>query len=318
MSLDSITFENTILQCKSDSKPDIVVYILPLNPISFTLPDVIYDTVNDWIEYFRSKLVGPFLNDILWNDEVCTIMTHDAKTLISPRLFHFLGFKSKAKTLKRFLGFKARPTDKIPKQFTWPEEMYENKIYYNISGYAYIRSESKMNINVFAPKMIKVVSSNIEPYLCGGRFQNVLATIPLIETNNTITFIPSIPKFFKVNTNTLTSISVEMLDENDIPIRFATGPPNILKIRLKEMNSPYQNFFIHAGNDDSIDVFADNKPSSFKSKLPKEINLQGRWSVALTNIFLPPRIHNIYSSMCAVEMEVPLLDNALDDGSPLQ
>ncbi|RZD32612.1 MAG: hypothetical protein CXT79_05985 [Thaumarchaeota archaeon] len=169
--------------------------------------------------------------------------------------------------------------------------------------------------------MIKLISSNIEPYLCGGRFQNVLAVIPLVETNNTITFTPSIPKFFKVNTNILTSISVEMVDQDDIPIRFATGPPNILKIHFKEMVSPYQNFFIHVSNDDSNDVFADNKPSSFKSRLPKEINLHGSWNIALSNIFIPPKIHNIFSSMCDVEIEVPNLDNTTDDdndGSPLR
>ena len=318
MSLDSITFENSILQCKSDNRPDLIY--IPSNTISFTLPDIIFNTLKDWIEYLRLKLVGKLLNDISWKDEVCTIITNDAKTLISPRLFHFLGFKHKVKTLSRFLGFKARPTDKIPKQITLPEEMYENKLYYRISEYAYIRSESKMNINIYTPKMIKVLSSNIEPYLSGGRFQNVLAAIPVTETNNTTMFTPSIPKFFKVNSSTLTTISVEMVDQDDIPIHFAAGPPNILKMNLKEIDSPYQNFFIHASNVDSIDIFADNTPSSFKSKLPKEINLTSRWNVAISNIFIPPKIHNIFSSMCEMEIEVPILDKPIDndDHSPLQ
>ena len=48
------------------------------------------------------------------------------------------------------------------------------------------------------------------------------------------------------------------------------------------MSNFLENFHIQISSNDSNDVFPENKISSFKSKLPKSIDLSDNWSIALT------------------------------------
>lgn len=61
-----------------------------------------------------------------------------------------------------------------------------------------------------------------------------------------------------------------------------------------------EGFYVTLPSNASLNVFKDNKSSSFKVDLPQHIDLQGRWEVALTEISYPhtwfnlPHQHNYY------------------------
>jgi len=139
-------------------------------------------------------------------------------------------------------------------------------------------------------------------YECGGGYKNILCNVPLNHMSSAITFIPAVTQFFRVNSDFVNNISVKIVDENDIPINFTVGPPTIIKFRFKEMMNDNNNFYVQITNNDSVDIFPNNSPSYFKSKLPKVINLQDKWVIALVSIYLPPNIINFSNPMNVIEV----------------
>ena len=284
MSLESITFENTIIQYKGDTSYDIICF--PFDIERYAFPYKYFENLNSFADFIHLKTVGKFFKNIYLENGYFNLQTLQIRTLISPRLYHFLGFSN-------------------PNNVAI-EEWYDNEKYYIIGKYGienHLKADHKFDIHLYKPNLIKILTTNIEPYFSGGGYENILSIIPFENQCHTTIFIPSLPKQFKVNTNILTNISVELVDENNKPIYFAAGSPSILKIRIKEMDKFFKNFYIQASDIDSKNIYNENNHSSFKSKLPKEINLNGKWSVALTNIYLPGKIQNITYAMTQLEIE---------------
>ena len=68
------------------------------------------------------------------------------------------------------------------------------------------------------------------------------------------------------------------------------------------MMNDNNNFYVQITNNDSVDIFPNNSPSYFKSKLSKVINLQDKWVIALVSIYLPPNIINFSKPMNVIEV----------------
>ena len=51
-------------------------------------------------------------------------------------------------------------------------------------------------------------------------------------------------------------------------------------------------------------MIKDNTVSSFTTKLPKEISVDSRWEIALTSIYLPRKLYNIYKPMNIIDIEI--------------
>ena len=94
------------------------------------------------------------------------------------------------------------------------------------------------------PNLIKISCDNLEQYLCGGGFRNILSDILFDQSKRTLIFIPYIRQQFKTNTDFLSSISMQLIDEKDNPIKFIPGSPTIVKIRVNEMMGNRDTFYI--------------------------------------------------------------------------
>ena len=108
----------------------------------------------------------------------------------------------------------------------------------------------------------------------------------------------------------LSNISVLLVDENDIPINFTIGPPTITKLRFKEMDNDSNTFYVQISNLDSNDIYVDNNRSWFRSKLPKSLHLRDKWSVAVSRIYLPPKIMNIANPINIIEFQTQPSDSS--------
>ena len=62
------------------------------------------------------------------------------------------------------------------------------------------------------------------------------------------------------------------------------------------------NFYVQISNNDSLNVFPNNMPSHFMSKLPKVIKLENKWLIALASIYIPPNIINFSHPMNIIEV----------------
>ena len=96
-----------------------------------------------------------------------------------------------------------------------------------------------------------------------------------------------------MNTEFLSDISIQLIDEKNYPVQFTPGPPSIIRVRLKEMSNFLENFHIQISSNDSNAVFPENRISSFKSKLPKSVDFSDNWSIALTRIYFPSSVLRI-------------------------
>ena len=98
-----------------------------------------------------------------------------------------------------------------------------------------------------------------------------------------------------------------LIDENDTPINFTIGPPTITKIRFKEMDNDSNTFYVHIYHFDSNDIYVNNNPSCFRTKLAKAHHLKDKWSVATAYIFTS-KIMNIANPINIIAFETrPLI-----------
>ena len=307
VSLESAVVENSIIQYKSDVYPDIILDTsdqdtLPdtirlnadddndVNTKRFIMPDICFDNSKLFVDFLRVKTVGEFFKDVYLENGHFVLHILKSQTFVSQRLYRFLGFNP----------------DGLKPAFvlTTIDQLQNNvKKYYKLFPNSVLKAQESFDISLYIPNVMKILTTNIEPYLCGGDYKNILCTLPLEKYQQTTIYNPQIQKKFKINTNILNNISVELVDEKDNPILFAAGPPNIIKLRILEMARENNSFYIQASNTDSIKTYVNNSLSLFRSKLPKELNLNGEWEAALANIFFPTKILNISSSMNSLEIE---------------
>ena len=198
----------------------------------------------------------------LKNDAV-VIQTNGRKTLISERFLRFLGFTEYNKANKILKLGSVYFDGRLVKFY---------KSYYIIdigSQYNSLTANNILDLNIYKPQILKVVTPSIKEYICGGTYKSVLSVIPLDRSKSAITFTPSIKQYFRANSDFISNIVIHFLDENDAHINFAVGPPTIVKIRFKEMDVNTRTFYIQISNLDSSNIYVENQYSSFTSKLPK-------------------------------------------------
>ena len=105
---------------------------------------------------------------------------------------------------------------------------------------------------------------------------------------------PRLKKLYKISTNELKCAIIEIRDENNKLVKFSTGFPTIVKLKVSEMPCKMNHFYIRLACHDSKLIFSENTCSNFDVKLPKEVQLDSNWKVSLTSIFFLKNIHNIY------------------------
>ena len=301
LSLESVAIENSIIPYKKSEEPDIITYDEIYQ--TFFIPEQCFDDTNSFVSFLQRVCVNVVFKDIYLKNGVINIQTIGKLTLISPRFLRFLGF-TEYNTTNRILMLGDHYRDHRLKR-------YYGK-YYNIdfgAQYNTLSANNPFDLNIYKPQLIKVISPSISKYVCGGGYKNVLSVIPLDHSKSALTFTPSINQYFRANTDFLSNIAIQFLDEYDRSINFSIGPPTIVKVRFKEMDNISDTFYVQISNVDSNNIYIENTHSSFVSKLPKSLQLREKWLVALTRIYLPPKILNIDNPMNILYLEIEPLEN---------
>ena len=76
------------------------------------------------------------------------------------------------------------------------------------------------------------------------------------------------------------------------------------------MDTNTSTFHIQISNLDSKNIYVENHYSSFVSKLPKSIQLKDKWYVALSRIYLPPKILNITRHMNIIKFVIEPIEKS--------
>lgn len=93
-------------------------------------------------------------------------------------------------------------------------------------------------------------------------------------------------EYFNLNCNRLTSLSVQLVDENNRPLQLLSGQPTFVKLQLKKF--PMSSQVLRLSSFESTDIFPDNTNSSFRIMLQQPLDCCN-WDVALSSIYLPSK-----------------------------
>ena len=311
LSLESLAIENSIIPYKKSVDPDIITYEeidISHNKFQsyeeFFMPERWFENSRTFISFLQRECLSLFFKNVYLKNNAVVIHTNGRKTLVSERFLRFLGF-TEYNTVNKIFKLGSVYFDSRLEKFY--------KSYYIIeigSQYNTLIANHILDLNIFKPRILKVVTPSIKEYICGGTYKNVLSVIPLDHSKSALTFIPRIKQYFRANSDFISNIVIHFLDESDAPINFAVGPPTIVKVRFKEMDTNTSTFHIQISNLDSNNIYVENHYSSFVSKLPKSIQLKDKWYVALSRIYLPPKILNITRHMNIIEFVIEPIEKS--------
>ena len=260
--LDSVTIENSIIQYHTKNEvPDIVCFNRSIEdqPDQFIVPEIYFESILKFYNFLKSNCIGNFLKVIDIKHGKFTTQSNGKYTFISIRFFNFL---------------KLDKTDNLPiLGKDWMDgrfKKYYEKYYVIESSYFFkFHASQTFDLSKNLPRLMKIVSPNIKQYISGGGYTNVLATFPFDHSKRTTFFVRKVEEYFILNTEFLPDISIHLIDETGLPVRFTLGPPSIVRINVKEMSHFLKSFHIQISSIDSNDVFPDNKISNSKANYQK-------------------------------------------------
>ena len=123
------------------------------------------------------------------------------------------------------------------------------------------------------PNSIQIVFKNINPNINSAGNDLIIESIPMKLKTRILEYRPRLQKLYKICTNELKCPILEIRDENNKLVKFSTGFPTIVKLRISEMPSKMNHFYIRVACHDSKRIFSVNNCSNFDVKLPKEVQV---------------------------------------------
>ena len=304
LTLENLLTENTIVSYnKSDNLPDIIFNhsrrdkskFFKMSKQNFRSNESVKDYLKVELGLLTEKFVGSSINnpgcfDIELFDGYFHLTCPQVFDIcIHSKFFEFLGLSEYEHVIDKF----------------W----HENIKYYAISAQLennckVVKAKKKFNFRIFLPNLIQILCYNISPNLSGTGHDYIIGTFNIDHNINVLEYTSKSKKPFKINAEGISNVSFLLTDEHNTPIEFACGPPTIIKLNIFEMERNITNFYVKITNNDSINMFKDNTVSSFTTKLPKEISVDSRWEIALTSIYLPRKLYNIYKPMNIIDIEI--------------
>lgn len=144
------------------------------------------------------------------------------------------------------------------------------------------------------PNHVQISSDLVVPFPTSNGFSQVLATIPVSGKDfhlQHFQYSPEILNFYDLRSGDLTSIGVQLLDEDRKLIRPLSGAsPTVATFLLRKKIDMEETLVISIDSADCQDKFVKNTTSNFSVELPYPKILTGPWSVALDFISLPAKM----------------------------
>lgn len=181
--------------------------------------------------------------------------------------------------------------------FEWLGFRSDNKKLQQKNGQSYVVIEnealsSDKNARNFLspsyPKMIKVWFSEMKPSLSDDGYNKYIASILFLKESNKNSHFHFIPKksiYHKLNSSYNSIFSFELHDENGKKLNLLRGQPTLIRLKFEE--TTMKTFMLHTSSRSSENIYPNNQSASFQSQLNHELELEGKWHVALTSLSLP-------------------------------
>lgn len=190
---------------------------------------------------------------------------------------------------------------------------YHNRTYYHVvfGSKAVYKGKRLTNINPdFHPGVINVSCKQIKPYQSGNSICQTLVSFPVAEENfkNYCTYEPRHPDKFCLNTESLTSLEIEVLDEKQQRLPISSGSPTIVKLQLtpRNMNTTTHNIRVSSKHR----LFPKNTANDFYFKLNLPLNVSPNSQIILKQLIYPSRICNITDEFSRLLFYVHLHEDA--------
>lgn len=176
-----------------------------------------------------------------------------------------------------FLFFRTGIYENEPYFGCFIHETFEN----DIVDFNNIRSKPSKMFEY--PNVVRVVCNNISPQIFNGTYSNDLAVFcPSKNEDYSVTEFLS-KQYLAISNTRITDFSIQLMDENNLPLKVLPGPATILKMELRLRNLEKKSFNVRLTSVDTKE-FSDNTNAKFKVKLPSKIELGRDWRIALTSI----------------------------------
>ena len=167
---------------------------------------------------------------------------------------------------------------------------YLNKQYIMLSSLSGVRNYSSGKDFPRQPAAPQIIKVQLQEMCCNLSDVALVQDLAVIQVKAGATHpfynVCKRKEYFNLNSCTLNSLSVRLVDENNYPIHLNSGQPTFLKLQLKKF--PMKSFVLRLSSYESKDVFTDNKSSNFRIALQQQLDCCG-WDVALSSIFLPSK-----------------------------
>jgi len=135
----------------------------------------------------------------------------------------------------------------------------------------------------YEPKIIHVCIKNVGSDYYSGDSLSVIHSIPLTNEQIRLVHVVDRKTYFKLNTSSLKSISVELLDENFEKIEVATGECTIVQLKISSLHNDMK--LVRIVSTDSKNLFPMNITNDFRVKLNKSIRTPSeKYEIALDSI----------------------------------
>ena len=203
---------------------------------------------------------------------------------------------------------------------------HNNKVYYHIifSPQTVYKGKRLAKINPdFHPAIVNISCKQIKPYPSRDGISQTILSFPISEKyfKKYCTFEPRYPDKFQLNTESLTSLDIEVLDENRDYLPITSGSPTIVKLQLtrREMNRTFTNIVVSSKHS----LFPGNTPNDFYYKLNLPLTVSSNAQIRLKQLTYPSRICNISHEFSKLLFYVDLHEQAtstvgnIERGHPL-
>ena len=208
---------------------------------------------------------------------------------------------------------------KIGKKEKFKSTLIEGKQYYFFFNTTNLKSKSyypfraaERKFNLEKPKLIQIISDQIDGSICNGTYKQCLRqfTTTENEVGKYIHFEFDDLEFSKVSTTSIDIFSVKIQDQNFKKIRLLPGLPSYVKLIFRPIMRHVHEEHVRISSAPS-NLYSDNKMGSFNVELPKTLDFS--WTknpkVALTRV----SFQNKWLVMPGLKFDYMTVDWALDD-----
>jgi hypothetical protein len=149
--------------------------------------------------------------------------------------------------------------------------------------------DNKFAADANIPKILKIRLEEMSDCLSNTGFNKDLALVYGADLSSAPFYhIVKKKEYFNIGGGSLSNITITLLDENNQQLQLLDGQPTIVTLKIKKIKMTSR--IMRLSSKDSTHLFEDSSCSDFKILLNEQIDKRKKYEVALSSIYLPPKI----------------------------